>query len=381
MILIGLGALALLIWLYLLAGHGGFWLARETDMAAMAEPAAWPVVIAVVPARDEAEVIAQAIGSVLAQDYPGDFHIVLVDDGSSDGTAQIARDRAAGLGQSARLEVITGSPPPRGWTGKLWAVAKGVERAGMRPEWLWLTDADIAHAPDTLRSLVARSLADWQVLNSLMAHLRCKSLAERGLIPAFVFFFQMLYPFARVNSPSSKVAGAAGGCMLVRRDAFARAGGVAAVASAIIDDCAVGAMMKREGAVRLSLTRRSASIRPYGGWREIGAMIARSAYAQLGYSPVLLVGTLLGMGLVYLAPPLLALFGHGPARISGLAAWMLMTISFQPMLRFYRRSPLWGVALPLIAAFYAGATVMSAVRHWQGKGGMWKGRAQAQLQR
>jgi hopene-associated glycosyltransferase HpnB len=219
------------------------------------------------------------------------------------------------------------------------------------------------------------------VLNSLMAHLRCESLAERGLIPAFVFFFQMLYPFARVNSPSSKVAGAAGGCMLVRRDAFARAGGVAAVASAIIDDCAVGAMMKREGSIRLSLTRRSASIRPYGGWREIGAMIARSAYAQLGYSPVLLVGTLLGMGLVYLAPPLLALFGHGPARISGLAAWMLMTISFQPMLRFYRRSPLWGVALPLIAAFYAGATVMSAVRHWQGKGGMWKGRAQAQLQR
>jgi hopene-associated glycosyltransferase HpnB len=379
--MIALSALVLVIWLYLIFCQGGFWMARETDALSSPKPSIWPDVIAVVPARDEAEGIKRSIGSLLAQDYPGQFRIILVDDGSSDGTGQIARDCAERQKLSAKLEVIEASPPPPRWTGKLWAVARGVKQAGPSVEWLWLTDADIAHDPNCLRELVARAVAEDLVLNSLMAKLRCDSLAERALVPAFVLFFQMLYPFARVNNPASKVAAAAGGCMLVRRDAFERAGGVATIAGAIIDDCAVGAMMKAQGRVRLSLTLRSASIRPYGGWREIGAMIARSAYAQLGYSPLLLVGTILGMALVFLAPPLMAVFGDGPVRWLGAAAWALMAFSFQPMLHFYGRSPFWGVALPGIAAFYAGATVMSAVHHWQGRGGMWKGRAQAQLSR
>jgi hopene-associated glycosyltransferase HpnB len=370
--------LSLAIWLYLLIAHGGFWRARDTDEAPAPAPAVWPAVTAIVPARDEAAVIGLSIGALLAQDYPGSVRVILIDDGSSDGTAAIARTAANG---DARLEIVPGTTPPAGWTGKLWALEQGTRHAGDTPTFLWLTDADIVHVPDTLRSLVARSEAEGLSLNSLMARLETGGFAERALIPAFVFFFQMLYPFARVNDPRARIAAAAGGCLLVRRDAFLRAGGHARIAHAIIDDCAMGRVMKEQGPIRLSLTRRSQSVRPYGGWREIGMMIARSAYAQLNYSPLLLAGTLLGMAIVYIAPPAMGLFGHGLAQILALATWALMAISFQPMLRFYGRSPLWGVALPGIAAFYAGATFVSAWRHWQGKGGMWKGRAQAGLQR
>jgi hopene-associated glycosyltransferase HpnB len=209
-----------------------------------------------------------------------------------------------------------------------------------------------------------------------MAKLRCDVFAERMLVPAFVFFFQMLYPFGRVNRPGG-IGAAAGGCMLVRREALAQAGGIAAIQGALIDDCTLGALLKKKGPVWLGLTDRSRSIRPYDGFEPIAAMISRSAYAQLRYSPLLLVGTIIGMALVYLAPLLLALFGAGMARWLGLTAWALMAVSFQPMLRFYQRSPLWGVALPLIASFYAGCTLLSAWQHRRGRGGMWKGRAQA----
>jgi hopene-associated glycosyltransferase HpnB len=385
MIALGIGALALAIWLALLLGNGSFWLARERDTQPCAPGKAgaqtgsppsrghietWPDVVAVVPARDEAEVIAASIGSLAAQDYPGNFRIVLVDDDSSDGTAAIAR----GVGLD-RLMVLPGKPLASGWTGKLWAVSQGVEAAGT-PTYLWLTDADIAHAPDTLRSLVARAETGRLVLVSLMAKLRCESLAERSLIPAFVFFFQMLYPFAQVNRATGKGA-AAGGCMLVRRDALEAAGGIAAIRTALIDDCALGALLKRQGRIWLGLTDRSRSIRAYDTVETIAAMISRSAYAQLGYNPLLLLGTIAGLALVYAAPPALALFAHGWPRWLGLAAWALMAISFQPMLHFYRRSPLWGVALPPIAAFYAGCTLLSAWQHHRGRGGMWKGRAQA----
>jgi hopene-associated glycosyltransferase HpnB len=367
-----LGAGALAIWLILVFARHGFWLTRERDTRDLpAEPATWPDVTAIVPARDEADVIAGSIGSLAAQDYPGRFAIILVDDSSSDGTADIART----LG-SERVEIVSGLPLAAGWTGKLWALAQGVERAGDRPRYLWLTDADIEHAPDTLRHLVARGEARGLTLVSLMARLRCDSFAERMLIPAFVFFFQMLYPFGLVNRPKG-LGGAAGGCMLVRRDALEHAGGIDAIRGALIDDCTLGALLKRHGPIWLGLTTRSRSIRPYDGFVAIAAMISRSAYAQLRYSPLLLVGTVVGMAIVYAAPPLLAIFGDGLARIAGLSAWALMATTFQPMLRFYGRSPLWGLALPLIAAFYAGCTLLSAWQHRRGRGGMWKGRAQA----
>jgi hopene-associated glycosyltransferase HpnB len=364
--------LSLAVWLVLIFARHGFWLARERDTRDVpADPAHWPDVVAVVPARDEADVIARSIGSLAGQDYPGHFRIILMDDSSSDGTADIAR----ALG-SDRVEVVRGLPLAPGWTGKLWAVSQGVERAGSAPTWLWLTDADIDHAPDTLRTLVARGEAGALTLVSLMARLRCDSIAERMLIPAFVFFFQLLYPFGLVNR-SGGIGGAAGGCMLVRREKLEAAGGIAAIRDALIDDCTLGALLKKQGRIWLGLTDRSRSIRPYDGFGAVAAMISRSAYAQLRYSPLLLAGTLFGLALVYAAPPLLALFGQGFGRFAGLAAWALMALAFQSMLAFYRRSPLWGVALPLIAAFYAGCTLLSAWQHMRGRGGMWKGRAQA----
>ena len=381
------GGVALTVWLVLVFARQGFWLTAERDTRGLpAEPAHWPAVTAVVPARDEADVIATSIGSLLTQDYPGDFRVILVDDNSSDGTAEIARGLASaspspsgeGFNKIERLTILSGQPLAPGWTGKLWAVSQGIAAAGETPDYLWLTDADIAHAPDTLRTLVTRAVGEKRVLVSLMARLRCKSVAERALIPAFVWFFQMLYPFGAVNRPTG-VGAAAGGCMLANRIALERAGGIAAVRGALIDDCAFGALMKRQGPVWLGLTDRSVSIRIYDTYASVAAMISRSAYAQLGYSPFLLVGTLFGLALIYLGPVLLTLAGQGYAQMLGLGAWALMAIAFQPMLRFYGRSPLWGIALPGIALFYAGCTFASAWAHWRGRGGMWKGRAQAAI--
>jgi hopene-associated glycosyltransferase HpnB len=361
------------VWLYLLAGRGMFWLMGERDdRAEPLAPASWPSVTAIVPARNETDVIARTLASLLEQDYPGPFRVVLVDDQSSDGTADVAR----GVDGAERLTVVSGAPRPSGWTGKLWAVRLGITEAGS-VDYLWLTDADIAHTPDNLRHLVARAQSGSLVLSSLMAKLHCKSLSERYLIPAFVFFFDMLYPFGWVNDPGSRVAAAAGGCMLVRRDALERAGNLDRIRSEIIDDCALARLMKKEGPIWLGLTERATSVRPYRGMAEIRSMVARSAYAQLGYSPLALAGAVAGMIIVYAAPPLFALFARDSAQASGILGWAAMVLAFQPILRFYRVSPLWGLALPMIGAVYAFFTLDSALQHWRGKGGMWKGRAQA----
>ncbi|HTT83419.1 MAG TPA: glycosyltransferase [Rhizomicrobium sp.] len=378
--MIFLAGITLLIWVYLLVARGGFWLARERDD--IGEPGqqleTWPSVVAIVPARDEADVIAQTVGSLLTQDYTGSFRIILVDDRSSDGTADTAR-RATPASGAGRLEIVSGLERPAGWTGKVWAMHQGLARALEKdvPDYLLFTDADITHTPDNVRKLVSRAGARNLVLVSLMAKLHCESMTEKLLVPAFVFFFAMLFPFAWSNNPKRRTAAAAGGCMLVRRDALLRAGGMETIARAIIDDCALARVMKGQGPIWLGLTRRAISVRSYGGMDEIGRMVARSAYAQLGYSPLLLCGTVIGMLIVYAAPPLLAIFAAGPARIMGAAAWFLMAIAYLPMLRFYRLSPLWGPLLPLTGVCYTVFTMNSAVQHWRGRGGMWKGRAQA----
>jgi hopene-associated glycosyltransferase HpnB len=377
MISLVLAGVALAIWLYLLFAHGGFWLCGERDDGTPSRPAAWPKVTAVVPARNEADGIAQSIGSLLAQDYPA-LAIVLVDDDSSDGTAGIARQAAAKAGGIERLTVVGGQSLPPGWTGKLWAEKQGIDTAEtFAPKYLLLTDADITHAPDTLSWLVAHAEAHGLVLTSLTAKWRCDNLAERVHIPAFIFFFQMLYPFRWVNRPDHKMAGAAGGCMLVRADALRAAGGIAVIRDALIDDCALAIAMKRQGPIWLGLTDRSQSIRPYPGWGDIRRMVARSAYAQLRYSPLLLAGTVLGMALTYLVPPAMALFAAGWAQVIGIVTWLLMAVSFQPTLRYYRASPLWGVALPAITLLYMLYTLDSAWQYAAGKGGVWKGRVQA----
>lgn len=371
-------ALACAIWFYLLVARGGFWRARErNDTAGIPAPAVWPSVTAVVPARDEADVIVRTMGSLLGQDYSGPFRIVLVDDHSTDGTAAAAR----ALAGSDRVAVIGSTERPQGWTGKLWAVSQGVAYAkeNAPSDYLWLTDADIAHAPDNLRALVARAETSKLVLVSEMAKLHCGRWTERFLIPAFVFFFDMLYPFAWVNDDRNRTAAAAGGSMLVRREALEAAGGIAAIRSAIIDDCALARLMKSQGGIWLGLTDLAESIRPYESIGEIGRMVSRSAYAQLQYSPLILGGTIAGMLLLYVVPPLAATQFPAPAGLAGLLAWGAMAISFQPMLRFYRVSPLWGVALPVIGLVYTAFTFESALQHWRGRGGMWKGRAQAMM--
>jgi hopene-associated glycosyltransferase HpnB len=381
----------LAIWLYLIAARGGFWRAatRDDDGGLMVPSTAlsrWPAVVAVVPARDEAETVGETIGALLRQDYRGPFAVVLVDDQSRDGTARLAREAAAAFGAGDRLEIVSGRPLPVGWTGKLWAQSQGVEfaaNAANVPDYLLLTDADIVFAPGALSSLVTRAEQDGLVLNSLMVKLRCKSFAERMFVPAFVFFFQMLYPFAWVNDPPRATAAAAGGCMLVRRDALAAAGGLASIRGALIDDCALAKLLKAHGPIALALTDRAHSVRAYPAIGDIRSMVARTAYAQLRYSPLLLAGTVLGLALTYLAPVALTLFANGFGQFAGLFAWALMACAFRPILRFYGmsrwRSWLWAAALPAIAATYMAFTLDSAYQHARGRGGMWKGRAQANI--
>jgi hopene-associated glycosyltransferase HpnB len=371
-------------WLYLLMAHGNFWRGRERESAEAPPPVApatgWPSVVAIVPARNEADVVGASIGSLLRQDYAGALAVILIDDQSSDGTAALAAAAAEAAGCRHRLTVLSGRDLPAGWTGKLWAISQGldhVESHDEPPEFLLLSDADIGYAADSLSRQVAIASAGGFTLVSRMAKLRCENLAERALIPAFIFFFQMLFPFAWVNRPDRSTAAAAGGCMLVRRQDLQSAGGIASIRDALIDDCALAQRLKTQGPIRLELTERVVSLRPYPSVGEIHRMVARSAYAQLRYSPLLLLGTIAGMALIYVAPPALALFAGGASRLLGILAWLAMALAFQPTLRFYRLSPLWGFALPAIAAIYLWFTMDSAYQHRTGRGGMWKGRAQA----
>lgn len=368
------GFIPLAIWLYLMLGRDFFWLLRARDHRQDYPPSDAPSIVAIVPARDEAGSIAQCVGSLLAQDYPGDFRVIVVDDQSSDDTAAIAQ----ALG-GERLSVVSGAARPPGWTGKTWAMQQGLDRAGT-PAYVWFTDADIVHSPDNLSRLVAQARGRDAVLVSLMAKLHCETGAEYFLIPAFVYFFAMLYPFEAVNDPLRKTAAAAGGCMLVRRDALAAAGDITAISTQIIDDCALARALKPHGPIWLGLTNRSLSLRVYERIGDIRRMVVRTAYAQLGYSPLRLIMALLGLALVFFAAPAAALFGWGISQGAAWLAWLLMAISFQPMLRFYRLSPLWGLALPIVAGFYAAFTLESAFQHGRGRGGMWKGRAQAKRQ-
>ncbi|WP_045835301.1 glycosyltransferase [Hyphomicrobium sp. 99] len=376
-----IAAFSLAAWAYLLFFNGGFWLTterEESERAKSSVPDAWPRVTAVIPARNEADMLPLSLTSLAAQDYPGEFSIVLVDDQSTDGTADIARAIAAN--GTRKITIINGAPLPSAWTGKVWAMHQGIAAASSsNPDYLLLTDADIGYAPETLRSLVMGSRANGRAMTSVMAKLKCQSFAERALVPAFIFFFQMLYPFRWVNRKTAATAAAAGGCMLVARSALERAGGIAAIRGALIDDCALGKLLKREGPIWLGLSNNVTSLREYPAFEDIRRMVARSAYAQLRYSPLLLLGTVGGMGAIYLVPLVFAVFAGYPANVLAGAAYLLMIIAFQPTLRFYNRSPLWGLALPVIAMTYVGFTLDSAYQHRRGRGGLWKGRVQAEV--
>ncbi len=376
-----LAAAAAAMWFYLIALRGGFW--RQVPPPAGGGAAAASSVVAVIPARDEAASIGAAVASLLAQRYAGGFRIVVVDDHSSDGTAAIAREAAATAGAAELLTVVAAPPLPAGWTGKLWAMRHGIDVARrFLPDYLLLTDADILHPPHNLADLVSRARAGGWDLVSLMVRLNCRSAWERLLIPAFVFFFFKLYPPRWVADRRSSVAAAAGGCMLVRRAALDRIGGVDSIRHELIDDCALARRLKAHGPIWLGAAPRgpegaARSLREYRSWRPIWDMIARCAFAQLGYSAPALVATVVLMGVIYVAPPLLVALGPMPARLFAGAAWAMMSLAYLPLLRRYECSPLRAPLLPLAALFYTAATVGSAIQYWRGRGGRWKGRVQA----
>jgi len=368
-----LATAALSAWLWLLVGHDRFW--RSGPTLPNAAPARPDAVDVVVPARDEAENIAESLGSLLRQDYGGKVRIVMVDDRSRDATLEIANSLAATVPQD-RLRIVQGGPAPPGWSGKVWALEQGIATtaADSPASWLFLTDADILHAPDHLAALVAKAESLRLDLVSEMVALRCESWAEQALVPAFVFFFQLLYPFAAVNNPARRVAAAAGGTILLRRPALERAGGLAAIRGALIDDVALARAVKPVGRIWLGHSRLARSRRSYPAFADIWQMIARTAFVQLRYSVLALIATLLGVGFLFLLPPLFALFAAGFARWIGLVVWALSLALYWPSLHRYGRSPLWVLALPLVAAFYLAATVGSAIDHWRGRGQVWKGR-------
>lgn len=372
-------SLSFVVWLYLLFGRGQFWRGWSEPIAPA--PATYPAVIVVIPARDEAEVIGRTVGSLLNQLYPGGLRVVVVDDHSTDGTSEVACRAAADAGAADRLTVIPAPTLPGGWSGKVWAMETGYRhvRANMTDApYVLFTDADIEHGPDSLSRLVARAEAGGLALVSLMVRLRTSSLAERALVPAFVFFFRMLYPFAWANDPSSPLAAAAGGCMLLRRSVLSSIGGLSVIKDALIDDCALARAVKQRGPIRLDVADTTESLRNYDGFADIWRLIARTAYAELRYSVARLLVAVAGMALVFLAPPGLAVLATGEAALLGAAAWAAMAVSFVPCVRYYRVSLVWAPLLPLIALFYVAATVDSWRRHRAGRSGEWKGRVRGE---
>jgi hopene-associated glycosyltransferase HpnB len=372
------GGLSVLSWAYLLLGRGGFWRVKELLAQGGETGSSQAGVAVVIPARDEAAVIAQSVQSLLQQAYGGPLHIFVVDDGSSDETAGVARHAAACTGKANALTVIEGRPLPSGWSGKVWALEQGVAQAReLHPHFLLFTDADVVHAPESVATLVGQAEREGYDLASFMVTLRCETPAEKLLIPAFVFFFFKLYPPTWIADPSRDTAGAAGGCLLIRPEALERAGGLAAIRGEIIDDCALARAVKKAGGrVWLGLTPTTASIRQYGSLAAIGRMISRTAFNQLRHSTLLLLGALAGMVLTYLLPVALVASGRPLPAVLGALAWGAMTAAYLPIVRFYGLGGWWAPALPLAALFYMGATVRSALQYWAGHGGEWKGRLQ-----
>lgn len=372
------GLITLSIWLYLLTARGGYW--RTNTAPLPPPPEQWPDITVIIPARNEEAVIGSTITSLLNQEYAGNVQIILVDDHSSDGTQNIARQAAQHCQQNENLTILGAPPLPHDWSGKVWAMQQGylhaIEKEHHTP-YLFFTDADIDHGPHTLQSLVQRAEGEQLDLVSLMVLLQNKTFSEKSMIPAFVYFFKMLYPFAWINKPGHPLAGAAGGAMLIRNKALQAVNGLQCIQDALIDDCSLGRALKANGKIWLGLTQNSLSTRGYEKMSEIWMMITRSAYTQLNYKPWMLVGSLVGLTFTFLMPVVLSFSSHPITQTLGIASWLCMSASYLPMLRYYRQSILWAPSLPITALIYMGATFDSARRYYAGKGGQWKGRVQA----
>lgn len=378
--------LAVGIWAGLILFWGKFWWAdqRLSPLPTSDRDRQWPAVTAVIPARDEAATIGQTVASLLQQNYPGRLAVVVVDDNSDDGTGAIARDAAAGVDATDRFHLVTGKPLADGWSGKLWAVQQGIEAAKIAmpdARYLLLTDADIVHHPDNLAELATKAELEHRDLVSLMVHLNCRTVWERLLIPAFIFFFQKLYPFPWVNDPTKRIAAAAGGCMLIRSTALETVGGLREIRGRLIDDCALAALIKRRGTIWLGLSQRTISLRRYERLGEIWHMVARTAFEQLNHSWVNLIGAVIGMILLYIVPPVAMIIGlwidDMTVVAAGFGGWAMMSLAYLPTVRLYDRPTISVLTLPVAGLLYTLMTLDSARLHWVGKGGGWKGRTYA----
>ncbi len=372
-----LGLSLVICWGVLIFRWHGFWRmdTRLPPAPAMPPHGKWPAVKAIVPARNEEKDIAAALTSLLAQDYPGAFRIICVNDNSTDATA----DKARALAGDDRLTVLDAPPPQPGWAGKVAAQHFALESLkDTPPEFIWFTDADITHAPDTLRRLVALAQARKLGLTSVMVRLRCESTWEKLLVPAYVYNFFLLYPPKAVSRPDAYAAGAAGGCILARHDALVDIGGLESIHDAIIDDCTLARRIKDRGwRLWLGLSDTSRSLRAYDRLGEFWTMVARFAYEQLDHSPIRLAGALAAVGYAFILPALYVpgfILGAPLAHFPGLVAFGLMTASYLPILRFYRLRKPWALLLPLAEGLFALMTLSSAISHMTGKGVNWRGR-------
>jgi hopene-associated glycosyltransferase HpnB len=378
---------SLMIWLFLLLFWGNFWWTNRQINSPQNSIEFYPHVSIIIPARNESETLPVSLPSVLNQDYPGQWSVILIDDNSSDCTTQVAQNIAKKNDQINRIKIVQGKKLPSNWKGKLWAIKQGINLAQQQtiiPDYFLLTDADIKHAPSNLSQLVSKAEQENLALVSLMVFLRCENFWEKLLIPAFVFFFQKLYPFPWVNDVSKPIAAAAGGCILIRRQALEDIGGIEAISQALIDDCSLAQAVKfncenkQNNNIWLGLTKTTFSVRAYDNLKTIWAMISRTAFTQLNYSVLLLVGTVIGMSIIYLAPPVYLVIGlvNNDWLIAGMGTitWLLMIVAYLPTIKFYKLSFLWAISLPAIAILYTLMTVDSALKYWQGKGGAWKGR-------
>jgi hopene-associated glycosyltransferase HpnB len=375
--MIVIASLTLLAWVYLCLFHGRFWHCDQRLNLKPVNQSNIPSVVAVIPARDEVETISTTVRSLLNQDYPGDFSIIVVDDNSTDGTAAVALSTAVSDAERSRIQVVDSKTLKDGWVGKMWAVSQGVEVAG-NPDYLLLTDADIEHVPSSLSSLVAKAEAETLGLVSLMVKLRCQSVWEKLLIPAFIYFFQKLYPFPKVNNPDDRIAAAAGGCMLVHNETLVHAGGIEKINDDIIDDCALARIIKPHRPIWLGLSDKTQSLRAYESMNPIWRMVTRTAYVQLNLKLLLLLVTVIGMGVLYLTPPMALVIGfyleNTMLLALGFVAWVIMAWTFLPTLSLYGLNSIWALILPLAGLLYLLMTLDSARVYYAGQGGAWKGR-------
>ncbi len=373
--LTALALVTLAIWLGLAFAWHGFWRSDVMLPDDAPAPAQWPAVTALVPARNEAATIAATVASLMAQDYPGSFNIVVCNDSSEDDTREAALAEANG---SPAVRIIDAQALPEGWAGKLWALNEAASAAG-EPDFYWLTDADIIHRPGVLKHLVTAAIDGRLDLASELVRLRCRTMWEKLLVPAYNYYFALLYPFRAVADPGSRIAGAAGGSMLMRRSALERIGGFAAVRNAVIDDCALARAVKQTGGrIALGLARNSHSLRGYDELGDFWAMVRRSAYTQLGFSPLLLAGTLAGLVITFAGPPVLALAGlagREPAAVAAAGlAWWLMWWTYRPSVRHFGLTGTWALALPLTSLLYGAMTLSSAFSYHFRRDNSWRGR-------